>query len=402
MSLKMLSFYRMFSLRNRSHWIIGVYLTTFSLGIVSAAEMMMQIEADPGRYLYPTIAKLSNNFYTCRIPHKNLTLVMERIDEQTQPFWLAYAKKQTGNALYLKEKEEKVSTGDGSWFFERVLDRVSYRDNEIWVAYVTKNDKPSFIIDSVKRYSQENRDAWIDAFAKDIEMFVTVTSSPKGLITSHMGIATSIEASKKRTKGVSIDLHSFAAKVMLMRNPHRKFMVNAPVWAMEKIIINALPNSVSIGTKELRAALQERKHLSFEEFKATNTSIIKKSDDADLLKVRYTIYKDLAYTRHHSMSVEEFLEITQKNPPMISVDPSLTFDPQVCIDRCLSRKTEREQTKHYNITIYNPKNAIDPWLSIDNDNKDYQWIFQSAFVPALSTHYIVVDLIDLANSRPIE
>ena len=326
---------------------------------------------------------------------------MEHIDEVTLPLWLMYANSQTQNAVYLKEKEKDANTGNGSWHFERVLQHIPYKENEIWVAYITKADKPSTIIDNVKPYPSENVAAALAAFAKDIEMFVTVTSSPKALITSHMGIATSIEGAKDRTKGTSPDLLAFAAKVMLMRNPKRKFTVNAPVYAVEKIMMNMLPHSVYVGTRELCKALKDRRNLSFEEFEATKRSIISETDTADLLKLKYNIYKNLGYTRHHSMSPEEFLDIVQKHPPIISVDPPLIFDPQLCVDRCLSNKNDKEPAKRYNFTLFNPENPSERWLSIDSGNEDYQWIFMGPFIPALATHYIAINLIDLANSRPI-
>jgi hypothetical protein len=161
---------------------------------------------------------------------------------------------------------QKGSTGDGSLLFLSVLNEISYQDNEIWVAYITKADTPHKVDNRFEDYSVNDVDDSLHSFAKDIEMFVTVTSSSNALITSHMGIATSIEGVRTRQKGTSLDLHSFAAKVMLMRNPARKFMVNTPAFAMEQIIVNALPDATFVGTRQMRKEMEEVQRVNKEEF----------------------------------------------------------------------------------------------------------------------------------------
>ena len=110
-------------------------------------------------------------------------------------------------------------------------------------------------------------------------MYVTVTTNANALITSHMGVTMSVEGAARRlkghsqAKGTSVDLHAFAAKVMLMRNPLRKYMINAPMRDMEKIIAKALPNSIHVGTKEQEAIIMERKDLTFQSYMANNHEI---------------------------------------------------------------------------------------------------------------------------------
>jgi hypothetical protein len=77
-------------------------------------------------------------------------------------------------------------------------------------------------------------------FAKHIKMFVTVTSSLNAIFITYMGVTASIEGVRSGTRGISFDLHSFAAKIMLMRNPKRLYQINQPVLQMGNILIKAI------------------------------------------------------------------------------------------------------------------------------------------------------------------
>ena len=95
----------------------------------------------------------------------SLEFRMERLSGANHSKWVAFIQEQlTGRTEIL---------GEGALHFRKVLSEVSYKDNEIWVAslYDTKNS--------------------------NIVMYVTVTSSPDALITSHMGIAKTKEAFQK-------------------------------------------------------------------------------------------------------------------------------------------------------------------------------------------------------------
>lgn len=190
-----------------------------------------------GSNFHNGIIRQSNNFYTAKIKDKDLWLAMERIDDNTQPRWLSYAQAQSDpSVLRITSDLTTRSTGSGAHYFLRVLEGTDHTLNEIWVAYITKQT-PEPIPSEMGSYSHK-RVLSPPAFAKNIEMFLTVTSSPQALLTTHLGIEASFESIyfQTRTKGISLDLHSFAAKVMLGLNPERRFMVNAPAFTMEQIL----------------------------------------------------------------------------------------------------------------------------------------------------------------------
>jgi hypothetical protein len=426
-------------------WLIG------STGICASERPI--IEEDPGQCLYPNIRKVTNNFYASRIPNKNLTLVMERIDRRTHSLWQQYISVQSNTrAIEVVNNLKRGTTADGSLLFRDILDKVSYTKNEIWVAYITKSAAPQPIPDGIKYYCASNLDDSSDSFAKDIEMFVTVISSPNALITSHKGISMTIEgALGNRTKGTSVDLHSFAAKVMLMRNPQRKYMVNAPAFAMEKIIVDALPHSVFVGTQEMQQIMQERQNVAYEEFRAEHENLVieklrekaiedskRKNENLEhvislleegrieneteeslrkeagenipfhlmiemkdgsfviseqklIANLPVQLEKEFRYfknpytfpTKELTNMTEEFLKFMEKYPPILSVD------------------MERSIREHF--TILNPEKPSEPVLSVDDKNReDYQWMFMEPCKPVGRTHYLVVDLRVLANSRPVE
>ncbi len=404
------------------------------------------VRQDAGKNLYPAIQKVSNTFYTSKIPNKNLTLVMERVDERTQPLWLRYAEVQSHErVLGVGWDPKKGSRADGALHFKGVLNEISYSANEVWVAYITRAETPQPIPDEMKYYFWQES----DSFAKDVEMFVTVTSSPNALITTHMGVTHTAEAAfQGRTKGISVDLHSFAAKVMLMRNPQRKYMVNAPNFAMEKIIADALPSAVFVGTREMQEKMKEaQKNITFDEFKAQKEAVILEElrreaaeqsvDEDSHFKRRLASYRKNGESEESSLhdaqecistyamvelkdgnvvvsekkiaeklskklpdeykyhknpysfsgvkdqtqSTEAFLEFMKKHPPLLSVDDGKS------IYKCF--------------TIFNAEDLSKPWLTVDTTNANYQWMFTRICRPGGVTHYIVVDLKALADSRPI-
>ena len=226
---------------------------------------------DTGSHLFPGIQKINANFYTARIHGKNLSLVMERIDARTKRLWQAYIEVQNnGRVIEIASKllPGKGTTGDGAAHFEKVLKHISHEDNELWVAYITKEEKPGAIPDSIITYNADAVDSKSNSFAKNIEMYVTVCSTSNALISSNMGIASTAESLGDRTRGTSIDLLSFAAKVTLKRNPQRRFMVNAPIFPMEKIMVEALPHSIFVGTREMLKSVRDREKITFVDYKA--------------------------------------------------------------------------------------------------------------------------------------
>lgn len=411
-------------------------------------------------YSFPNVQKIDKDFYVGRMrsqADKDLWLVMEHVSADNHRTWCQYIDVQCNpraveyvSAMVDENGKscQKGSTGDGSYHFRKVLEEVSYDHNEIWVAYITKAEKPQKIRDGLLCYTNQHLDRSSNSFAKDIEMFVTVTSSPQALITSHMGIASSIEGAGIRQKGTSLDLHSFAAKVMLMRNPARRFMVNAPVFAMEKIIANALPDSTFVGTREMRERMQKVQGIGFREFVALKGNTIKEKirneaieealannsrleRDISLLhegkiegeteeslrqkanrylflvkmdsKGNFIVSEEEIELRHQVELNEEFLYF--KNPHYFRPAKSretAAVEFLKFMEKCPPLLSITRDHGKKSFTIFDPETPETPWLTIDGSNeKDYNWMFKDPFLPAGLTHYMVVDLVALAHSKPL-
>lgn len=394
------------------------------LGLFSFTSLAFSMEdnvsEEPSKYLYHQVQKINENFYVAKVPEQNFCLAMERVNERTQPLWFQYAKVQSSPcAVGIARHFEPEFTSAGSSYFEKVLELVSYFHNEIWVAYVTIAKDPQEIPENMRDYNIEDIYEEINDFAKDIQMFVTVTTTPNALVTSHMGVSASIEGIlNNRKRGVSMELHSFAAKVMLMRNPNRRFMINSPTTAMAKIILNSLPaKTVYVGTKEMEELMKAPQNMAFALKKQASRNelenkdfkdMAKKTKSSDLVKMlhqeKFVIsQKDiekklnfkLKYRKQSPFSDQPFrsttrniIEFMKKHPPILSVDG----------ENCRSIKDC--------LTIFDPQNPGEPWLIIDRNNfesqANYQWIFCEPFQNWKDhTHYIAVELKALADSRPI-
>lgn len=404
------------------------------------------------------IKQSTDDFYFGRMRSssgKHLWLVMERVTNKNRSLWDDYISVQS-NARVIefagahRGKDgtllQKGSTGDGSLLFKNVLMKTPLDLNEVWVAYITKNAQiPEKIhANDLCMYNPKcigNKTG--TSFTRNIEMFMTVTSSSQGLLTSHMGITASVEGIiSNREKRTSLDLHSFAAKVMRQRNPNRQFMLNAPVFAMENLMVKALPGDTFVGTIEMRETLQKAQSMSKEQFcemkredilEALRNEACQEADEENyrlerrmnrvkheqaikevvaslpsftLIKMgqnnRFVVCDDKIASQYSSRLDDDFhrfknpfpfplakpdeqgkglLKYMEKNPPLLSAK---------------SFSGERE------FTLFDPKNSNQVWLTLNQVNRDqYDWLFRRPFFPMGTTHYFAVDLEALAKSRPL-
>lgn len=419
--------------------ILLLFVFPMVINNLSAAADADVVTTDVGSEMYKDVKKLSDNLYSAKMPGE-LNLVMERVDDSNIELWKHYIKIQ-GYGVY-RLRDDLVQHGIGGHFL-RVLNETDSKKNEIWVAYITSG-KPQKIPQEIRHYDSTEREECNNTFAKDIKMFVTVTSSPNALITSHMGVGASIESQRVgRPKGISVDLHSFAAKVMLIRNPKRLYQVNAPVYAMEKIFLDTMPaGAIFVGTKEMQANMIERREISFEVFKQQNiskyneekekrrTKLVKKAEnlaemflevgDVDFDETDKEIMKLMDKNAKgeyvlNPVRVEGYL-----NPIMLSVMGNLYNrfknpyffenasgdDATIKLLKCMemhppliSIGNKLYPDDHF--TIFDRHHQTVPWLTVNKSNPDYDWMFADPFCAAPGTHYIVVDLKALADARPV-
>ena len=373
----------------------------------SASAGVMASVTPPNESVHPSIAssieghfeEVTKNFYVGHMPQKDLRLVMERLTEENIRGWKHYAREQDHSRCYHNER----STGCGH--FVEITFADCYRKCEVWVAYVTAELDPAPNNDRFYGYETRYRTAYDDRTVYPptggnmIKMFVAVLSSPNAKITSHQGISITEENlyAKPSIDGLSIPLHSFAAKVMLYRNPERRYMINPPVASMECIIAEKLRNGVFLGTKEM---YEKRLRLPIL-FPAFKTKVLKgemleiteKLSDSDdswswiyahmnynekLLGEKYVSDPfSYLYQSYRGNNFEEFLKT---RTPIISWDRSRKYDPM------------------NKVIIYNPANNEETWLEITQNDADYAWFFFNEILPQGDTHYIAIDLLALAQS----
>lgn len=199
-------------------------------------------------YLY--IGKKSDDLY----------LVMERIDDgvpgaqSRQKFWNTYynyENKHYARDYLLKWVEGYVPKNEGYLQYKGSRDSFSRQfhsglvsmgesfqyktDSQLWVAYAT--------CVPIAQASD------IDGKGEVIEMVLPVMTSPDAPMTTHMGINRSFGYMLDKLKGqdrtihrgISMDLHSFAAKCILDQTPDKQYMISAPVPEMTRIIEKSMP-----------------------------------------------------------------------------------------------------------------------------------------------------------------
>lgn len=391
------------------------------------------------------ITQVDDGLYTAKIVNRPLWLVMEKIDDKNLEFWQKYAGVQDNPRVLLDlfQRFPKYSS-DGADHFASVLSKVDPNKNEIWVAYVTSGEKPRHI-------TKEDVDGYFDpsyktktGFFDNIVMFVTIASSPQALITSHMGVSASYEGLMRDIRGVSKDLHSFGAKVTIMRNPDRKYMVNAPNTLMGSILAKAVPKgSFFAGNRELPDILEKEINRIEEKIQNASDKDKMRKDILEMAKLDQEIenrrlMRAKGRFENKEIDEKEYLEIKARildpenlNRNFLTVDN----DENIFIsDELVEKKLRQEledtygmtrikpgydllksygpqlisvdgsdgKTAENKMTIFDKDNLEEPWLVIDRGNPNYDWIFTEPFEPMGRTYYIAVDLKALADISEIE
>lgn len=332
---------------------LAIFLLTFFVLKITFLAAKEDTSQQENISFKKSIFAVGENFYIGKIPHKPLWVVMERVTDDNAECWVEFSIKHGPKGTGRRAE----MPNSGGRYFQNVLTQVSYIDNEMWVAYVTTDP-------CKKSFDQQKDDG-------QIQVYITVTSSPEAKITSHVGISKTVESfTAKQYPGIAMDLHAFAAKVMLMRNPGRRYMVAAPEVFIEMVFSKNVPSDkLFIGTKELLHGY--------------------KTDDRSTkgLHTLYELGKILKRERYKNPNVEDLDTILAKHPPIISV--SYPEKPPFSVQA---------------ITIYKEPSSKEPWLSISRENpKCYKWMFEEAFLPIdSSTHYMAVDLRALAQCRPLD
>lgn len=152
----------------------------------------------------------------------------------------------------------------GLYTFNENLKEFS-KNNELWICYATPR--------KISKAQDINKD--------QVEIAVTVLTTPEAPMTTHMGISRSFkyllnaseemhlrqilnDASDEDLKkynfqrptsqinyplhrNLAMQIHSFAAKVMKLRDPKKIYMINSPTPPMRTIMKKALPNKTFVG-----------------------------------------------------------------------------------------------------------------------------------------------------------
>lgn len=314
---------------------------------------------------YPGVEKLTDDLYVGKV-NDDFYLGMERVTDDNIAGWLAFAHDQL--VVGCRKKDLKyLPSIDGSEFFEQVLhdydDAVIAPYHELWVAYASS-------VPVVGLFNIED--------AAFIDMFVTVITTQDALLTSHMGISRTWQAAQAIEEGTrtkhadqSIHLHSFAAKVMRLRDHRKMYMLTVPVPSMRAILIAKLPAlSVFVGDSVYNARLKvlQKGH---EELQCAPVAEVVRKSDSFRRKAADDFY---FYDRY-----KEQIGLLQTNPY-----------------RIIRHQSDSVQE----FTIQWPHG--EPLVTFDEKTAAYQWLFTRSYVDLwLTIPYVLVDLDVLAGVKDL-
>jgi hypothetical protein len=401
---------------------------------------------------------IKDTFYVGKLSQKpKLTFVMERLSDENIKDWLHYATEQMNRVWGVAEAPLAYMNlpATGSGYFKKVLEKTSYKENEVWIAYITTELTPVYNPKKFTDYSYtcplEIALSYSCKTAALLEMFVTVTSNPTALLTSHMGISKTTESAVKGNehKGISMDLHSFGAAVMVLRDKNRRFMITSPVHAMERIIAKNLPRSaVFVGEKnemtdllsrrnatlqdmiadtnihnpyqKALASIQEKAQKKLEWYIQNNSEETLRKFKKDTDAQRYLEYnghtfetspdKLKKYSDSELKYELDWLLESYKFPADWTVFMYKVLFPQEEYERPLKKKIidtfynfiEQhpgivQMNNRESFTVYDPLDTSKVLVHFSKDIPLYNWIFSGPLDPAPGTHYVVIDIQALAD-----
>ena len=194
------------------------------------------------------VVKLDENHYIGK-EDEGMFFVMERVRPENVDAWIKYGE----TSLSLDYNNGGLSAFIGSLkTMYKGTDEITkqnqdlYSEAENWICYATSLNPKEKLID-ITTIFPEGQDIGLREKTDFIKMTMIVISTPEALLTGHMGISKNPDTfyEKKSSLGarkyLSLSLHSFGAKVMLLRNPNRFYMTSAPMSEMLKIIGNNMP-----------------------------------------------------------------------------------------------------------------------------------------------------------------
>ena len=225
-------------------------------------------------------------------------------------------------------------------------------------------------------------------------------------------------------------------------------MINAPVFAMEKIIVTALPDDTFVGTYQMRERMQKSQGVGFREYcnlygQDCRNELRRRADQEAVNRNKFLddemqrlhdgkrpgkTIEDLRQDLLHRLPDYSLIELNSegsftasetkinaryidevahnfkyfKNPYPFPDAPSQD-NTAIEFLKFMEKHPPILSIPHKNhLTIYDPKNPSKPWLTIDETNAHtYDWISTRPFRPAGITHFIAVDLLALAQSKPL-
>ena len=261
-----------------------------------------------------------------------------------------------------------------------------------------------------------------------IVMFMTVTTSPGARIACHFGISASVEGALGGHRGLSVDLHKFAARAISHNYPLVKFMVTPPIDNMLCLLCRAFPADMRIGTKEMLELVTKRAEVDYETYLAGESELVERTlvkvqkwadiraaadDDEESGPESESESESKTESEPVTLSHPKVREVLMaayeryQNPYYYSFDPETLeflghgiasakkvmtlYPPIISVDKNTkaARRFTIEGRDGEKIEFY--KNGT------DSVSAAHQWLFDPTYQPDAQTYYAAVDYKALAS-----
>jgi len=357
-----------------------------------------------------SIQEMSLSLYIQEYVAGELYLVMERIDSEALfnddkkamrgmselEFWRDFVKRDIASLKKLTSRNS-LNTYVGADSFLLSLNSTFVENNELWVVYA-----------STRRITTKNI-----VENDDIELYMTTSTSYDGKapMITNMGIQrhskyfkSEIYEDQRRYRGLAMPLHSFSARVMLMRYPDMSYMITCPVGNMRRLIkLNEkLKKNVFYGDnrkpfldnvdKDSLEDIVEDKYWELDKKWRITKRKLKSSNYTK--KEKINLRREL---RKISGEMDDMLRyagdtLTYKKPDLDQSPIILYEDTTEIYNKNRSIVLLKYDRNSNQVTVFRNGKYI-----TNDAGKNYHWFFNRAYIGS-EWNYVTIDLNALANA----
>ena len=263
--------------------------------------------------------------------------------------------------------------GDGIYSFKSSLDLKKCMDKyDIWIAYARVNNT------TIDNDEYDNHDK-----SDDIIIYCTVIINNESLVSTHMGISRAHKtfAQQNRHINLSIELHSFMAKISKMLYPQVEYIVTKPADAMRQILVKNLEPMSELWVVSYAERIKMQNLYNYMDTIVKNIKAIEPEKFTEEMHDIEKISKFISnYTNNYNKDNENNLQTVNSIQQFAKTNTEEEFMEKVNIRSYFFKDRIATNALFKKIKTINESNSTNKYNEIISLVENYPSIFRHAYV----------------------